>query len=90
MKYLGVPVWNMLVALSVSFLTQCGDNISKSTQTPVDILRLLQSILVIPGSALLQSFRTSEIDKVERTFAGVPGRWVLSRYPKSEDRMGAR
>ena len=36
--------------LSVSFLTQCGNNISKSAQALVDILRLLQlPILAFPA-----------------------------------------
>lgn len=70
--YLGVPIRDVLVTLSISFLTQRGDDISKSTQAPVDILRLFQPILIIPRPTLLESFRTSEIDEVERTFAGLP------------------
>ena len=80
---------DMLIALSVSFLTQCGNEISNGTQAPVDIPHFLRPIVVVPRSALLQSFRTSEIDKVERTFAGIPTRWIPSRYPKSEVRMRA-
>jgi len=63
--YLGVPVRDMLITLPIPLLTQRGNNISESTQALVDILRLFQPILVIPSSALLEPFRTSEIDKVE-------------------------
>jgi hypothetical protein len=68
----------MLITLPISFLTQRSNNIPKGTQTLVDVLRLFQPILVISSPALLKSFRTSEIDEVERTFAGVPTREVLS------------
>ena len=68
----------MLVALPVALLTQRSNNISEGTQTLIDVLRLFQPIFVVPSPALLKSFRTSEIDEVERTFAGIPTRDVLS------------
>jgi len=68
----------MLITLPISFLAQRGNDISKGTQTLIDILSLFQPILVIPSPALLESFRTSEIDEVERTFAGISTRSVLS------------
>ena len=77
----------MFVTLSIPFLTQRGDDISKGAQTLVDVLRLFQPILVIPSPALLKSLRTSEIDEVERTLTGITTREVLSRQTKSEDRM---
>ena len=77
--YLGIPVGDMLVTLPISFFTQRSDYISKGTQTLVDILRLFQPILIIPCPALLKPLRTSEIDEVERAFASIPTRNVLSR-----------
>ena len=77
--YLRVPIRDVLVTLPISLLAQRGDNISEGTQTLIDVLRLFQPIFVVPSSALLKSFRTSEIDEVERTFAGVPACEVLPR-----------
>ena len=62
----------MLIALSIPLFTQRSDDISKGTQTFIDVLRLFQPILVISSPALLKSLRTGEIDEVERTFAGFP------------------
>jgi hypothetical protein len=76
--YLGVPVRDMLVTLPISFLTQRSNNISKSAQTLVDVLRLFQPIFVVPSPTLFEPFRTSEIDEVERTLAGITTRDVLS------------
>ena len=76
--YLRVPVRDMFVTLPISFLTQRSDDISKGTQTLIDVLRLFQSIFVVPSPTLLKSFRTGEIDEVERSFAGIPTREVLS------------
>ena len=76
--YLGIHVRDMLVTPPTSFFTQRSNDISKGMQA-LDVLRLFRPILVIPGSALLKSLRTSEIDEVERIFAGVPARDVLSR-----------
>ena len=83
--YLGVPIRDMLVILSFALLTQRSNHIPEGTQAFVDILGFFQPILVIPSPALLESFRTSEVDEVERTFAGIPTRGVLPRYPKSKD-----
>ena len=77
--YLRVPVRDMFVALPISFLAQRSNYISKGTQTLVDVLRLFQPILIIPCPALFKPLRTSEIDEVERTFASIPTRNVLSR-----------
>lgn len=63
--YLGVPVGDVLIALSISFLAQRGNNVPKSTQAFVDILSFLQPILIVSSSTLLKPFRTGKIDKVE-------------------------
>ena len=68
----------MLVAFPVSLLTQRSDNVPEGTQTLVDVLRFFQPIFVVPSPALLKSLRTSEIDEVQGTFAGIPTREVLS------------
>jgi len=85
--YLGIPVRNVFIALSISFLTQRSDDIPKSAQALVYILSFFQSILVIPSPTLLKSFRTSEVNKVERAFASISTRGILSGYSKSKDRV---
>ena len=76
-SHLRVPVRDMLIALPLSLLTQRGNNVPKGTQTLVDILSFFQPILVIPSPAFLESFGTSEVDKIERPLAGIPSRRIL-------------
>jgi len=85
--YLGISVRNVFIGLSISFLTQRSDDISESAQALVYILSFFQSILVIPSSTFLKSFRTSEVNKVERAFASISTRGILSGYPKCKDRV---
>ena len=59
----------MLVALAFTLLAQRSDNIAKSTQALVDALRLLQSVLIARGAALLEPLTTREIDEVQAALA---------------------
>ena len=55
----------MLVALAFTLLTQRSDDIAESTQALVDALRLLQSVLITRGAALLEPLAAREIDEVQ-------------------------
>ena len=70
----------MLVALAFTLLAQRGNNIAKSTQALVDALRLLQSVLITRGAALLEPLATREIDEVQTALARLACERIFASY----------
>ena len=83
--YLRVPIRDMFVSLTLTFLTQGSNDISKSTQALVDVLRFSQSVLIISCTTLLQPLTSGQVDKVETTFARLACHLVRTLDPQRED-----
>ena len=53
--YLRIPIRNVFIAFTLTFLTKCSNNITKSAQTLVDVLRLLQPLFVPAHTTRVES-----------------------------------
>ena len=79
----------MLVVL-VALLSKCSDDISQRAQALVDVLRLPQTFLVLPGAACVQPLAASEVDQIQRALANLAGVRVRAADAQREHGMRPR
>ena len=79
----------MLVAL-LALLSKRSDDISQRAQALIDVLRLPQPLLVLPGAARVQPLAAGEVDQVQRAVAHLASVRVRAADAQREHGMRAR
>ena len=79
----------MLVAL-LALLPKRSDDISERAEALIDILRLPQTILVLPSTARVEPLTAGEVDEVQRALAHLAGVRVGAADAQREDGVRAR
>ena len=79
----------MLVAL-VALLPERGDDVSERAEALINILRLPQTLLVLPGAARVEPLAAGEVDEVKRALAHLASERVSAADPQREDGVRAR
>ena len=59
----------MLIVLAVILLTESCDDVSKSTEALIDVLRLLEAALVVIHATLVEALAIRQINEVQAALA---------------------